>query len=113
MKDSKKVRLLLLMNELSPNPQLRLRDLSKRISLSERQTRNLLKDLTGLGFRAHLRHLRLQNALDLLLKDCSVKYIASVVGYRDTSALDRDFSRAFGVSPTAYRRDRIRFENRG
>jgi CheY-like chemotaxis protein len=63
-----------------------------------------LKSYTGAGYREWRRLLRLRPALDFLaVSDEHVRQIAFRIGYEHASHFDRDFHRAFGVTPTEYR----------
>ena len=63
-----------------------------------------LKSYTGAGYREWRRLLRLRPALDVLaVSDEHVRQIAFRMGYEHASHFDRDFHRAFGVTPTEYR----------
>jgi AraC-like DNA-binding protein len=99
--------LTLLLTEIErsgAHPHVRLRDLARRLSLSERWVRELLKRHTGVSFSTYRRRTRIDLVLKLLDGPESIKHIASVAGYDSTSSLDREFKRVFGVAPAQYRR---------
>ncbi len=103
--DSRVALILKRLETLGSNASLRLHDVAGDLTLSERQIRFLFKRTTGFTFRANLQKIRLEQASGRLRQgDYSMKYIAGVVGFYDTSSLDRAFRRSLGTTPTEYRR---------
>ena len=73
-----------------------------RVSMSH-LTREL-KRHTGLGFRQHLRAIRIARAKELLADaTLSIKEIAAAAGYSSASNLDRQFRSVVGRRPSAAR----------
>ncbi|MCC6553429.1 MAG: helix-turn-helix domain-containing protein [Polyangiaceae bacterium] len=68
---------------------------------------------TGLRPTEYLQHLRVGRARELLERsDCSVDEVAASVGYEDTGAFRKTFTRILGLSPSEYRR-RFTVRSRG
>ncbi len=89
------------MNDIS------LRELAKRLHLSERQTDRMIQKYFGNGFRVHLRKIRLKSAQSLLRDSGEeIKRIAENVGYRSYNGFYEAFKSAFGVTPLEYRTER-------
>jgi transcriptional regulator GlxA family with amidase domain len=86
------------------DPEIDLERAAVAVSLSRFHLTRVLKRETGFGFSHHLRAVRVARAGELILTGrLSVKEVAALVGYSSTNALDRNFSRVYGVTPTAYR----------
>lgn len=84
---------------------LTLRSLADEFGLSMSYTSRLLTTETGFGFEEHLQGVRISKAVALGKNPKLIfKEIASGAGFRDTSELDRQFKRAFGLTPSACRR---------
>ncbi len=65
---------------------------------------HLFSSFFGKSVRAYLSDIRLSHARDLLLgTELPVTTIALDVGFQDSNYFSRVFSRAFGVSPRAFR----------
>jgi len=79
-------------------------DLASLAQVSPAQLRRLFKTETGQSPLQYLREVRLQEA-ELLLRttSLSVKEITARVGIADVSHFVRDFRKARGITPTAYR----------
>ena len=59
----------------------------------------------GMSFTEYVRELRMQKALDLLVRSqFPIGRVATVVGYRDNSRFSDHFRRQFGLTPRAYRK---------
>jgi transcriptional regulator GlxA family with amidase domain len=86
-----------------PRP-LRIYEVARRVAASPRQLQRVFADVGGLGFRAHLRRVRLTNAADLLAAtDVPVKEVARRVGYTDASQFSKAFRRSYGLTPSQAR----------
>jgi AraC-like DNA-binding protein len=86
------------------DPAFRLQNLAARVGLSRCYLSHSIKSATGSGFRDHLRRVRIDSALALLMDPkLSVKEVATAVGFNSTGTFDREFNRVTGVSPTAWR----------
>ena len=62
------------------------------------------KDFTGRTFGEYVRHYRLQLAAAALLAGDRVAQVALEYGYGGVSGFNKAFLKAFGCSPTEYRR---------
>ena len=63
----------------------------------------------GQALLSEVRQVRLKKALRLLsAAPVSVKQVAAEVGYKYASDLARHFKRDYGMTPTAWRRERVR-----
>jgi len=80
-------------------------DFAARVGLSRSRFEHVFKAHTGVAFRRYVQAMRLAR-VRVLLHDprLRVKEIASRCGYAQTSDLDREFRREFGLSPSDYRR---------
>jgi transcriptional regulator GlxA family with amidase domain len=81
-----------------------LQRLARTAGLSEESLRRLCQREFGRAPLAHLTHLRMQLAADLLA--CTQEKIASIatrVGYRDPFAFSNAFKRALHLPPSRYR----------
>jgi two-component system, response regulator YesN len=88
----------------SPND-LSLGDLARDLNLSVSRLRCLFKSEVGVPIHSFMKRERLHRARDLLATTfCSVKEISALIGAGDTSHFVRDFKRAFGTTPTSFRR---------
>lgn len=85
--------------------QLRIHEVAQRVAASPRQLQRVFADVGGLGFRTHLRRVRLSHAADLLgTTAVPVKEVARRVGYTDASQFSKAFKRSYGLSPSQARR---------
>jgi AraC family transcriptional regulator of arabinose operon len=79
-------------------------DLARRVNLSTSRFRHLFTAQTGLSPAQFLRVLRLRRARLLIERtSLSVKEVMTLVGYNDPSHFSKDFSTAYGVSPSVLR----------
>jgi AraC-like DNA-binding protein len=77
-----------------------LEQVARRLATSPRQVQRAFTDVGGMGFREHLRRLRMAQAVELLSStDLPVKEVAHRVGYRDHSQFSKSFKRTYGFSP--------------
>jgi AraC-like DNA-binding protein len=87
------------------NIQLTLKGLSRSAGVSEGHLGRMIRRQLGVPFRQYLTAVRMCDAERLLRSSPrSFKEIAAVLGYKDTCNFSRDFLKAFGISPKAYRR---------
>lgn len=93
------------------NPELRIDDICKQLSISHSHLCKLFQQQTGISIYHQLLLLRMQNA-KLLLENTNEKIInvARAVGYSNVSYFCSEFRRLHGLSPTAYRCDFIKFK---
>lgn len=84
---------------------IRMHDLADRVHMSESAFLRAVKAVTGETPHELLRRRRLDAACRLLREDVlSLGQIASATGFSDQAHLSRSFKRAFGVSPSQWRR---------
>ena len=92
----------------NPSRNFTLKDMAQSANLSPPYFCYLFKSITGMPPAKYLKSLRLQQAATLLTTTfLSVKEIVRRVGCSDDSHFVRDFKRAYGVTPSAYRNDAI------
>jgi AraC family transcriptional regulator len=83
---------------------LRVADLAAGVNLSMSRFTLIFRAATGHSPAHYLRRLRLERARLLLdTTFLSVKEVRALVGFNDASHFTRDFARAFGASPRAWR----------
>jgi transcriptional regulator GlxA family with amidase domain len=88
----------------NPSRSFTLGDMAQSVNLSPPYFCYLFKSITGMPPAKYLKSLRLQHAATLLTTTfLSVKEIVRRVGCSDDSHFVRDFKRAYGVTPSAYR----------
>jgi AraC-like DNA-binding protein/mannose-6-phosphate isomerase-like protein (cupin superfamily) len=81
-----------------------IRQAAELANMSDSQFMKAFKRVAGMGFVAYRTHLRVSNAIRLLHDpERTVADIATAVGFSDQSHFDRQFKRAFGMSPRQYR----------
>ncbi len=99
-------RLLAMLAEEAGQP-LRVEELARRLNLSRASLQRFCHKRFGLG-AAHLHErLRLRRAAQVLARpENSVADCAALCGYADLYHFSRAFKRVFGLSPSAYRRER-------
>ena len=84
---------------------LRVDDLARRLSMSERSVQRLARTHVGMSPGALIRRRRLQEAAARVREDpgADVASIAADLGYSDHAHLTREFRRVLGFTPTGYR----------
>ncbi|TCW82860.1 AraC family transcriptional regulator [Burkholderia sp. SRS-46] len=99
-----KVRRAILLMEQHIGQPLGLAELARRLDMSVRQLERLFATETGKSPNAYARQIRIRMASWLLTSsDRTVANIATSCGFSDASHLGREFRKAFGESPNAYR----------
>jgi AraC family transcriptional regulator len=85
--------------------ELTIRGLAESVRLSPSALRLLFKRDLSESPLHYLKRMRLERAKQLICRErLSVKEVAARVGCGDVSHFVRDFERAFGLSPSRYRR---------
>ncbi len=80
--------------------------ISKTFGYNEAYFCRVFKKNTGLSFSTYIRDLRLQKAKKLLKKtQYSISYIASEVGYPNSTYFTKCFRKCYGVPPVEYRQN--------
>ncbi len=86
--------------------QITLSDLAAAFFVSDSHLSRILKTSLGIGFREYLCKVRLQHAMEDLVKtDKLVISIANDNGFSGVSAFNKAFKEEYGVTPSAYRKD--------
>ena len=82
-----------------------LDDVAEVVHVSPSRVRHVFKDVTGVGFKEYVTHVRVAEAKRLLLgTDLSVAEIARAVSYTNLHQFYRVFYRSCSMSPGEYRR---------
>ena len=83
-----------------------LAEVTDLVKLSPSRFSHLFKSEVGMPFSQYLKKARLEKARKLLEETPkSVKLITFSVGYKDPDYFDREFKKAYGVTPSQYRAD--------
>jgi transcriptional regulator GlxA family with amidase domain len=83
---------------------IHLPDLAREVGLSERRLEMIFKRELGMTFVAFYRELRMRYARVSLSKlDVPIKVIALQLGYSSIEAMDREFRRVEGCTPSEFR----------
>lgn len=87
---------------------LYLEELAQLVNLSPSRLRHLFKRDTGQTLTQYVVHQRLSQARVFLeTTHLSVKEVMNRVGISDSSHFTRDFKKLFGLTPTAYKQQRV------
>ena len=85
-----------------------LKELSRLLGYSEKYASDLFRRYMGCPFSTHLKQLRLNKAISMLLEERhTLTKIAESVGFSDAFAFSHFFKRDVGCSPTEYRRQQL------
>lgn len=96
---------LFCLNEDFASP-LTLKEVAGRIHISPCYLSDLFSRIVGCRFVEYLTHLRLERAQDMLARgEGSITSIAAACGFGTVSNFTRAYRRAYGVSPSAWRRE--------
>nr|WP_057928470.1 GlxA family transcriptional regulator [Burkholderia ambifaria] len=99
-----KVKRAILLMEQHISHSITIDELARRLDLSARQLERLFREATGSGPAACYRAIRIRTAAWMLMHlDKNISEIAAACGFADASHLGREFRRAYGMSPGAYR----------
>ena len=87
---------------------LALDDIARRVASSRRQLQRAYKEIGDTTFREHLTAVRMDRAAELLtVRQLTVRDVARRVGYRQPAQFAKAFRRHHGMSPSAYRTQRL------
>jgi AraC-like DNA-binding protein len=87
---------------------LALDDIARRVASSRRQLQRAYKEIGDTTFREHLTAVRMERAAELLAsRSLTVRDVARRVGYRQPAQFAKAFRRHHGMSPSAYRMQRL------
>ncbi len=82
-----------------------LGDVAAVVHVSPSRVRHVFKDVTGVGFKEYVTHVRVAEAKRLLLAtDLTVAEVARAVSYTNLNQFYRVFYRSCAMSPAEYRR---------
>lgn len=85
---------------------LTLEVLARHIHMNTFYFSSYFKKHMGLNFKDYLNKIRIQHAVTLLITTDKRSYeIAEEIGFKDTRYFNEVFSRIYGKTPTAYRRE--------
>jgi AraC-like DNA-binding protein len=83
-------------------------DIARRVASSRRQLQRAYKEIGDTTFREHLTAVRMERAAELLSsRSVTVRDVARRVGYRQPAQFAKAFRRHHGMSPSAYRMQRL------
>jgi len=87
-----------------------LHDLASYMNMSQAYVSRLFKKLTSFNFKDYLAKIRIEKATSLLVENPSksVQEIALLVGYNNAKPFTALFIKTMGVSPSEYRKMRIK-----
>lgn len=86
------------------NPELKVRDLSSHIGLSEEKLLSVLKQFNDKNFRQYLNTVRIEKSKELLHhSNLQIAEVAYKVGFNHVTHFNRVFKEMNGESPTQYR----------
>lgn len=81
-----------------------LDELSQKYFLSKPYLSKYIKDQTGKTFGDHVKEIRLEQAAKILKNgSIAVENVASSVGYQNVEHFNRQFKKAYGLTPLQYR----------
>jgi AraC family transcriptional regulator, regulatory protein of adaptative response / methylphosphotriester-DNA alkyltransferase methyltransferase len=88
---------------------LELPDVARRVASSRRQVQRAFTELYGASFRTALCRIRMRKAAELLgLEEAlTVREVAARVGYRQPAQFAKAFQRELGMTPSAFREQRL------
>jgi AraC-like DNA-binding protein len=79
-------------------------DAARNLNISRPYLRNIFHKSEGVSPQGYLMKLRMNRAVELLGGDYTITEIAAAVGYDDVLQFSKIFSKYFGLSPTAFRK---------
>lgn len=100
-----RVQIVLDLMEENLQRELSLEELARIVNLSASRLRHLFRAETGMSPTQYLKSVRIQKAKEMLETTfMSVKQIMSLVGAGDRNHFAHNFKKAYGSSPTEYRK---------
>lgn len=86
-----------------------IRELSEFFSYSENYLSKILKEYTGKTFSSLINVIQMKNAAQFLEQtEMSIMEISQEVGCFDLSHFNKKFKKAYGITPTQYRRTHVK-----
>jgi len=84
-----------------------VKQLARLVHLSPSRFQHIFRTEINVSFAQYVKSLKLRKAKDLLKTTfLNVKEIMATVGINDLSHFVRDFKKAFGVTPSEYRKSK-------
>ncbi|MCA1568635.1 MAG: helix-turn-helix transcriptional regulator [Acidobacteria bacterium] len=100
-----RVQIVIALIERDLSRELSLEELAKSVNLSASRLRHLFSAEVGMSPTQYLKMIRLRKAKEMLETTfMSVKQIMCLVGVGDRNHFADNFKKAYGMSPTSYRR---------
>jgi transcriptional regulator GlxA family with amidase domain len=100
-----RVQIIIALMEENLQRELPLEELAKSVNLSVSRLRHLFRAETGTSPTQYLKSVRIRKAKEMLETTfMSVKQIMSLVGAGDRNHFARNFKKAYGSTPTEYRK---------
>ncbi|KIO75545.1 DNA-binding protein [Pedobacter lusitanus] len=95
---------IMIEKELYKNPDLKLNDLSKDITISSHQLSQLLNDNLGKNFTTYVNEFRINEACRIMTSDnrLTLESIGYEVGFNSKSTFFATFKKLTGTTPAAY-----------
>ena len=96
--------ILMFIGKNYPNPELKLADVAKALSMAEDRTSEEIRIATGKSFKAYLNTIRIEESKRLLKNTAMhISEIAFSVGYNNVQHFNRVFKESVGVAPGTFR----------
>jgi len=81
-----------------------LGEMARQVELSQSRLRHIFKAETAVTFTQYLKSMRMREAKKIMGASClAVKEVMIRVGLSDKSHFERDFKKAFGLTPARYK----------
>ncbi len=91
------------------NQHFTIRDLANKVCISVTSLKSCFKDVYGDTIYGYKKRCRMQKAREMLLEtDYKVYEIALMVGYNEVAMFSKAFKKTFNMTPTEYRRIKIK-----
>jgi len=88
---------------------LKVQDVAESLNISESSFSKLFKTRTGYTFLEYLTFFRMKKAVALLdIKETRINEVAAMSGYADYRHFSELFKKTFGISPSDYRKGKLR-----